>query len=303
MNRYSVNFCLILFFLIYANICFAKETASLRIGRHPDFIRIVYEMREEYVRGSSVKHEKGYIVVEFPLSIELLFNGRRLPEKQDIDIGEGALIYIKDKRCIISIKDIDKIRVLSLSSPSRLVIDIYSNITTIKKENLDISKSLLIIDAGHGGYDEGIKGKNFIEKQFTLSFANDLFNAFIKRGIKRVFLARRSDYFFPINERIRVINQRSPQIFISIHISSNNEFVVYTKNKGNRDSNFQEIINKIIQHIKNDIGIEARHENLPLSILNIKAEYTFLVELPNPDLIDYGDGLRDKFIKAIIDSF
>lgn len=303
MNRYSANFCLILFFLMYANICFAKDIASLRIGRHPDFIRIVFEMKEEYIRSSSVKHEKGYIVVDFPLSIDLLFNEKRLPKKQDIDIGEGALIHLKEKGCVINIKDVDKIKVSNLSSPSRLVIDIYFNISETTKNNLDISKSLLIIDAGHGGYDEGIRGKNFIEKQFTLLFANELLNAFVKRGIKRVFLVRKSDYFFPIKERIKLINQRSPKIFISIHISSNKEFLIYTKNEGNRDSNFQEIINKIINRVKSDIRIEARHEYLPLSILNITTDYAFLVELPNPDLIDYGDGLRDKFIKVISESF
>lgn len=305
MKIYSASFCLILFFLFHANICVAKEIASLRLGRHPDFIRIVFEMDEEYVRSSIVKHEKGHIVVEFPTSIDLLFNEKRLPMNQDYDLGNGVLIHIKEKECLIDIKDvdkIDKIRVSNFSSPSRLVIDIYSNIFETRKKILD-SKSFLIIDAGHGGYDDGIRGKNFIEKQFTLSFAKELQNAFVKRGIKRVFLLRKGDYFFPIKERIKAINQRSPKIFISVHVSSRKEFIIYTKNDLNRDSNFQEIINKIINLVKNDIRIEARHEYLPLSILNNSSDYAFLVELPNPDLIDYGDGLRDKFIKIISESF
>ncbi len=92
--------------------------------------------------------------------------------------------------------------------------------------NLRIGR--VVIDPGHGGWDSGAKGPTgYMEKQATLDISRTLNRLLTRRGgggggKVKSFLTRRGDYYLPLAERTTIANQYRADIFVSIHINSNN---------------------------------------------------------------------------------
>ncbi|MDI6800759.1 MAG: N-acetylmuramoyl-L-alanine amidase [Thermodesulfovibrionales bacterium] len=166
-----------------------------------------------------------------------------------------------------------------------------------------------VIDAGHGGYDSGIKGANFSEKEITMSLAKDFANALAGKG-KKVLLTRKSDYAISIKERVRIANQGAPDIFISMHISSENTFVIYSlfsdmKNSQSGVTNAKFIKNTavvkgIAQAINREFKMSVRHEELPIPLIVQIESPALLIEMPRPDKFNYDRKMRERIINAIL---
>lgn len=80
-------------------------------------------------------------------------------------------------------------------------------------------KPVIILDAGHGGRDEGAKIRSLFEKKLTLRTCY-LTKKHLEALGYRVVLTRARDIFIPLNNRVRSANRRSEAIFISIHYNS-----------------------------------------------------------------------------------
>lgn len=82
-------------------------------------------------------------------------------------------------------------------------------------------KVVVVIDAGHGGKDQGAHGPGgTLEKNVTLAVALDL-AAIINRqpGMKAV-LTRNGDYFIPLSQRYQIARENNADLFVSIHADS-----------------------------------------------------------------------------------
>lgn len=80
----------------------------------------------------------------------------------------------------------------------------------------------IVIDAGHGGNDEGAKCRGVLEKTLTLELAFDLETALHERGFPTV-LTRTEDRYVALSERVAVANNlESPALFISLHFNQGN---------------------------------------------------------------------------------
>ena len=76
----------------------------------------------------------------------------------------------------------------------------------------------IVIDAGHGGEDEGTKGVNgTIEKDVTLAVARRLRSALENRLGVRVLLTREDDRSVPLDERTAAANNNKADLFLSLH--------------------------------------------------------------------------------------
>jgi N-acetylmuramoyl-L-alanine amidase len=78
----------------------------------------------------------------------------------------------------------------------------------------------VVIDAGHGGEDEGARGpRGALEKDVVLDVASRLATQLRSRGL-RVVLTRDSDHFIPLERRTAIANDARGDLFVSIHANA-----------------------------------------------------------------------------------
>jgi N-acetylmuramoyl-L-alanine amidase len=302
-----------------------EHAATIKIGKHPSFVRIVFSgIPDEYVQKASVILTGNNIIkVDFqsPVTFKTPEKGI-LKSEAPLEIASGVRIGVKGSSCSIAVENLDDINVSKLSTPTRLVIDAYIS-KPIKEERAimdtpiegsSIPMETFIIDPGHGGYDSGIRGKNFVEKDFVMSFARDFSHMLEKKG-KKVFLTRKGDQVLSIKDRVKAANQKSPEIFISLHISSKNEFGIYTApkmpkmmtiqsqsqtEKASEQDSDKNIANAIASNIKNELGVNVRRERLPLSVIAYVNAPALLIELPNPEKFHYDKKNKERLINIVL---
>lgn len=86
------------------------------------------------------------------------------------------------------------------------------------------SRKLVVIDAGHGGPDTGMRGPIgtpiwFVEKDVTLSVAKKLAAVLEARGMD-VLMTRTTDTLIALSDRGRIANANHGDVFISIHCNA-----------------------------------------------------------------------------------
>ncbi len=309
----------------------AEQTrATVRIGRHPDFNRIVFSVADDYVQKASVTRlDKEGIRVEFPAAVVIAHPDKRvLKDEVSLEVSEGIRLFIKGTACRLTVQNLNDFKVSKLSSPPRLVIDAYirkpsqsaveekaqNPPASSSREELAVVLKSLVIDAGHGGYDRGIRAEGFTEKDSALSFAKDLASALAKKG-KKVYLTRKSDQVLSLQERIKIIQQRVPDIVISIHLSPFNQLSLFTApqnvTKADQDSRGGDggkapadisaaIANAVAQNVRKALDVAVNREDLPLSLLVHGTVPGILMELPNPGTFSYDKNSKEKLLNAVV---
>ncbi|MBR1122548.1 N-acetylmuramoyl-L-alanine amidase [Bradyrhizobium lablabi] len=79
------------------------------------------------------------------------------------------------------------------------------------------SRPVVVIDAGHGGPDNGTQSNGEMEKNIVLTFALALRDRLEKAGKYRVVMTRTDDTFIPLDERVKIARKEAASLFISIH--------------------------------------------------------------------------------------
>jgi N-acetylmuramoyl-L-alanine amidase len=79
------------------------------------------------------------------------------------------------------------------------------------------SRPVIVIDAGHGGIDNGTQSSGESEKNLVLGFALALRDRIEKNGKYRVVMTRTDDTFIPLADRVRIASNQSAALFVSIH--------------------------------------------------------------------------------------
>ncbi|MBJ17799.1 MAG: N-acetylmuramoyl-L-alanine amidase [bacterium] len=79
---------------------------------------------------------------------------------------------------------------------------------------------VVVLDAGHGGHDEGAAGPSgLLEKDLVLDVTRKLAERLRQRGV-RVVLTRGADRFLSLEERTAVANDSRADLFVSIHANA-----------------------------------------------------------------------------------
>ncbi|MFC2097327.1 N-acetylmuramoyl-L-alanine amidase [Bacteroidota bacterium] len=101
-----------------------------------------------------------------------------------------------------------------------LIIFCISNVFAQNNESLKIKT--LVIDPGHGGFDPGAVGKKSKEKDLALKISLKLGHYIETRipGVKVIY-TRKSDVFVSLERRVEIANSNDADIFISVHVNSN----------------------------------------------------------------------------------
>lgn len=116
---------------------------------------------------------------------------------------------------------------------------------------------LIVLDAGHGGSDEGAKVRHLQEKKITL-----LTTLYAKKQLEelgyRVLLTRKKDTYISLPKRVSIANQTESALFVSIHCNAAQNHLaqgleIYYCKAGDADKSLSSlnlagaILNQIIQ--------------------------------------------------------
>src|SRR6185312_11259176 len=86
---------------------------------------------------------------------------------------------------------------------------------------LGLKVNRIVIDAGHGGHDDGTIGPHgILEKDVVLDVALRLSKLVQQRLGAEVVLTRSGDTFIPLHERTAIANAQHADLFLSIHANS-----------------------------------------------------------------------------------
>jgi len=86
---------------------------------------------------------------------------------------------------------------------------------------LGLKINRVVIDAGHGGHDEGTMGpKGLLEKDLVLDVALRLGKLIEQRMGAEVVYTRNDDTFIPLERRTEIANEKKADLFLSIHANS-----------------------------------------------------------------------------------
>jgi N-acetylmuramoyl-L-alanine amidase len=77
----------------------------------------------------------------------------------------------------------------------------------------------VVLDAGHGGDDEGARANGLVEKDLVLDVARRLRQRLEHAGL-RVVMTRDSDVYVPLERRTAIANDAGADLFISIHANA-----------------------------------------------------------------------------------
>ena len=86
--------------------------------------------------------------------------------------------------------------------------------------------AVVVIDAGHGGHDNGGKVGGATEKDVTLIIAKKLDAALKRQGLKTV-MTRETDRFVPLKRRAELSNASAADCFISLHTNLSNKDILH----------------------------------------------------------------------------
>ncbi len=103
----------------------------------------------------------------------------------------------------------------SCSADRRPLSNEYSS--QIKSQNS--LKPLIVLDAGHGGSDEGARVFSFKEKKIAL-LTTLLTKKHLERLGYRVMLTRSRDVYLSLPRRVAIANKAKGSLFVSIHFNS-----------------------------------------------------------------------------------
>lgn len=106
----------------------------------------------------------------------------------------------------------------------------------VPKESEPKKTITVVIDAGHGGNDDGMTVGEFTEKQIVASISEKIKTANANKNVV-IHLTRKGDNYISLLDRAKFINELKPDLVLSLHVNGNNntevsgiEFYVSPKN-------------------------------------------------------------------------
>jgi N-acetylmuramoyl-L-alanine amidase len=303
----------------------------LRSSRQDGNVRLVVESTDEMVNHSSVSTSLSVIKIDFPSVFEIT--------------GQPDFIFPltrKDRSLLITLKDAADVKTMRLAAPARIVFDVKTMPRSQRGFLQQIEKKLqdgngqtdlkapppvaaarkvkvVVIDAGHGGYDFGIVDQEAKEKDIDLSLAKELGNFLAKKG-RTVFLTRKADQSGSLAERIDFSNKKKPDLFISIHGTSAEKFAVYTStvddldldpvlkmysSYANQDGFRQkstDFADSVGSSLKAAFGKPVVLRQLPLPVLYSMNAPSVLIEYPSLKSFASSTEQRTLFVNAVINA-
>ena len=220
------------------------DVVEVRHWSYPDYTRVVVEFSRPV--ESVVRHLPADAGAERPerlyLDVDGVWVGRRFEE--GIAVGDGLLKAVRlgqntlrRTRVVIDVEHYEHHRLISLSHPDRLVIDVYGpreggeELEWPPRSGRDANGAMalpagmrpvrtVVLDPGHGGRDPGAIGVGGLrEKDVTLRLARKLGERLEERGF-RVVYTREDDRELGLEERSAIAESVRGDLFVSLHANA-----------------------------------------------------------------------------------
>ncbi len=170
---------------------------------------------------------------------------------------------------------------------------------------------IVAVDAGHGGYDDGIvyntrSGQQIKEKDADLEIARAIIST-LRAGGTGAFAVRPIDRYMDLSQRARAVQAKSPDLFLSIHLSSTGAFNIYVTSVpqgqddlkqfylySNRQRPYIEKSRGFAQALEQSImqafpGVNVSYMEIPLPLLDRIGAPAVMLECPGPAYFNYRD--------------
>jgi N-acetylmuramoyl-L-alanine amidase len=215
------------------------DVLDVRHWSYPNYTRVVIELSkpiQTHVRHlgpdpAAKKSERLY------LDLPGIWVGRDY--KSGIRVGDGLLRSVRlgqntlrTARVVIDVEQYDHHRLLFLTHPDRLVIDVYGRRDAEDRRGApddwrdnrlptDARRvRTVIVDPGHGGADPGAIGVGGLrEKDVTLRLSKRLIAKLRASGFE-VFTTRENDRTVSLEERTAIAEASKGDVFISLHANA-----------------------------------------------------------------------------------
>lgn len=216
------------------------DVVDVRYWSYPDYTRVVVEFSKTV--KSAVKHLPADAGANRPerlyLDVDGIWVGRRY--ERGISVGDGLLRGVRlgqntlsRTRVVIDVDHFERYRLLVLTHPDRLVVDVYgrrSGGETLEwpqrgraggRLPSDLRRvRTVIIDPGHGGRDPGATGVGGLrEKDVALRLARALGKKLEAEGF-RVVYTRDDDRTIGLEERTAIAEASRGDLFVSLHANA-----------------------------------------------------------------------------------
>lgn len=229
--------------LLSHEVAAEPAVTGLRIGQHPSKTRIVLDVSGRVAFETFVLSDPYRVVVDLPEVKWRLKNGK-VGRKGTVSAYRYGLFEKGKARLVLDVKKPVKVKKAFLLPPSgknryRIVVDLItvsraealaarkttrrraSTPVPVAKPKTRKSKTVVVIDAGHGGVDPGTKGINGVwEKHIVLAHAHELWRQLRATGRYHAIMTRKRDVFLPLRRRVKIARTRGADLFISLHADS-----------------------------------------------------------------------------------
>ncbi len=257
---------------------------DLRVATYPDWTRLVLDLERSVQFTENRRNNPDRVIIELKnaklgKAAKGKLSGGTLPEAVTITqrTPRSVAVSLKAKR-------ISDYKILPLSNPDRLVVDIvprHGSESMVKTGDQPAPNGneepqprvqpvprqtikTIVIDPGHGGKDPGARGAHGTEeKDITLKVALLLRDLLSKEPDTRVLMTRDRDVFIELEDRAKFANSNNADLFVSIHVNSHPQKGI----KGIEIYHFGEAKDQ------RALEVAARENGTPLSSTGVSWEY------------------------------
>jgi N-acetylmuramoyl-L-alanine amidase len=248
------------------------DVIAVRHWSYPDYTRVVVELDRPVVTSvqrlgsdpGAGRPERLY------LDLDEVWVGRSFGAGIEVDDGLLRAVRLgqntpRRTRVVIDLERYEHHRLLSLSHPDRLVIDVYGRRAPAAPVPGGALPPALrpvrtvVVDPGHGGLDPGAIGVGGLrEKEVTLRVARALGKRLEAQGF-RVVHTRESDRTLSLEERTAIAESVDGDVFVSIHANAAPRRSVHGIETYYLDEN----------HERHALNLAARENGIPHREVNV----------------------------------
>jgi N-acetylmuramoyl-L-alanine amidase len=251
------------------------DVKAVRHWSYPDYTRVVVELTGEFrLKGSpqllpaaADRPQRLY------LDLDGVWVGTQYAE--GFPVGDGLLRGVRVGqnteraiRVVLDLQNYSRHRVMLLSHPDRLVIDVFGSREVVRAPGPALEPSRLpadlripqtiVLDPGHGGNDPGAIGVGGLrEKDVTLRLALALKPKLESRGFQ-VVMTRNGDRTLTLEERTAIAEGARGDVFVSLHANAAPRRALHGIETYYPDEN----------HERHSETVVARENGIPRSELN-----------------------------------